>query len=42
MGLGEVLREGEQELGICPGGVFYNFQDDNLEGDGHLFKSISS
>ena len=47
--LGEVVwvweKSSEKEsrnLGICPRGVFYNFQDDNFEGDGHLFKSISS
>lgn len=32
----DVLREGEQELGICTRRVYYEFQGDNLRGDGNL------
>lgn len=36
VGMGDVLREGEQELSICTRRVYYDFQGDNLRGDGHL------
>lgn len=36
VGMGDVLRAREQELGICTRRIYYDLQGDNLRGDGHL------
>lgn len=36
VGMGDILREGEQELGTCTRCVYYDFQRDNPRGGSHL------